>query len=212
VLISAGAKTLNSYILKKNEKAFFGEWNEMSYLCVELTTKSKDSKKIRLMKVVKNLNQMDAPLLADFILHNYGAMSHLKLQKLLYYCEAYHLAYFDTSLIHQDFEAWVHGPVCREVFIQLKNKAVLYSDIAFTGDYDPVHQLKNLLTTDQVELIEDVVNELVTWTGLQLEATTHSEKPWIEARIGLSPAEKSSKLISKTTMMNYYKSELDGRF
>ena len=99
------------------------------------------------MKVIKNLNQIDAPVLADFILHNYGEMSHLKLQKLLYYCEAYHLAYFDASLIRQDFEAWVHGPVCREVFLALKNKAVLYSDIAFTGDYNPAQQLKNLLST-----------------------------------------------------------------
>jgi uncharacterized phage-associated protein len=164
------------------------------------------------MEVLKNLSQIDAPLLADYILNNYGAMSHLKLQKLLYYCEAYHLAYFEVNLIHQEFEAWVHGPVCRDVFLQLKSKALLYSDIAFTSDYDPNEKLKTILTTDQVQLIEDIVSELVTWTGLQLEATTHDEKPWIEARLGVSPAEKSSQIISKATMMNYYKSELNGRF
>ena len=68
------------------------------------------------MEVVKNLGKIDAQLMADFILKNFGAMSHLKLQKLLYYAEAYHLAYFEESLIKQEFEAWSHGPVCREVF------------------------------------------------------------------------------------------------
>ena len=153
------------------------------------------------MEVIKNISTIDAQLLADFILKNFGPMSHLKLQKLLYYCEAYHLAYFDVPLMNQEFEAWVHGPVCREVFSQLKSKALLYSDIAFMGDYDPTPILRNILTTDQVQLIEDTASELVTWTGLQLEATTHNEKPWIEARYGLSPADKSTRIISKNTMI-----------
>lgn len=162
------------------------------------------------MEVIKNIGKIDAQLLADFILKNFGPMSHLKLQKLLYYCEAYHLAYFDTPLVHQEFEAWVHGPVCRDVFSQLKSKALLYSDIAFMGDYDPTETLRHLLTTDQVQVIEDTASELATWTGLQLEATTHNEKPWIEARYGLSPADKSTRIISKETMMVFYKSEING--
>jgi uncharacterized phage-associated protein len=162
------------------------------------------------MEAIKNLNKVDAQLVADFILKKYGPMSHLKLQKLLYYCEAYHLAYFEESLIHQEFEAWIHGPVCREVFKALKDKSLIYSDIAFTGDYDPIETLTKQLTSDQIQLIEDTASELSTWTGMQLEATTHDEQPWIEARYGLSPADKTTNVISKQTMMNYYKLEING--
>jgi uncharacterized phage-associated protein len=64
------------------------------------------------MEPLKNLGKVNAQILADYILQKYGSMSHLKLQKLLYYCESYHLAYFDDILIPEEFEAWVHGPVC----------------------------------------------------------------------------------------------------
>lgn len=38
---------------------------------------------------------IDSIILSDYILKHYGPMSHLKLQRLLFYCDAYHLAYFD---------------------------------------------------------------------------------------------------------------------
>lgn len=45
------------------------------------------------------LQKIDSIDLANYILYKYGSMSHLKLQKLLFYCDAYHLAYFDEELI-----------------------------------------------------------------------------------------------------------------
>ena len=71
-------------------------------------------------RVVSQLQKIDVLVLSDYIIKHYGPMSHLKLQKLLFYCDAYHLAYFDTELISDKFEAWVHGPVCRKVYDSLK--------------------------------------------------------------------------------------------
>lgn len=164
------------------------------------------------MNTIKELATINAQDLADFILAKYGSMSHLKLQKLLYYCEAYHLAYFDVSLIQEDFQAWAHGPVCRDVFDALKNKSVLHSDISFDGSYNPILKVAGALTTEQIDLVSDVLNNLYTWTGLQLEASTHSELPWIEARVGLGTGDKSSRLISKETMRDFYKQELNAEF
>ncbi len=59
----------------------------------------------------KEIAKVDSLLLSEFILFKYGPMSHLKLQKLLFYAQALHLAYFDEPIIEDDFEAWVHGPV-----------------------------------------------------------------------------------------------------
>ena len=159
---------------------------------------------------VKGISTIDVQLLADYILATKGAMSHLKLQKLLYYCEAYHLAYFDTSLINENFEAWVHGPVCRNVFNALKNKSLLHSDIGFDGSYTPVDIVKCVLSSDQISLMSEVINQLSTWSGIQLEASTNSELPCLEARIGIGSGDKSSRVISKETMKNFYKKELNG--
>ncbi|MGM8361632.1 Panacea domain-containing protein [Flavobacterium sp. ARAG 55.4] len=164
------------------------------------------------MNQIKEIQITNAQLLADFILQEYGSMSHLKLQKLIYYCDAYHLAYFDNQLVEQQFEAWVHGPVCREVYNNLKDTSLLYSDISIDlkgSKYDPKNELTKIITSNQFELIKDVLDELTTWTGLELEDATHNELPWIEARKGFSPAERCTNEISKETMRVFYKEEIN---
>ena len=50
---------------------------------------------------------------AKYILNNKGRMSTWKLQKLCYYSQAWSLAWTETPLFEEDFEAWKNGPVCR---------------------------------------------------------------------------------------------------
>lgn len=45
----------------------------------------------------KSMETIDSIILSDYILKHYGPMSHLKLQRLLFYCDAYHLACFDKE-------------------------------------------------------------------------------------------------------------------
>lgn len=161
------------------------------------------------METLRNIGEINAQILADYILKKYGPMSHLKLQKLLYYCEGYHLAYFDNNLIPEEFEAWVHGPVCREVYNTLKGSSVLYADLGFEGEHNPETELNNILSIEQLQLITDVLSELSTWTGLELENATHNELPWREARKGLGPADRCENKISKETMRLFYKAELN---
>ena len=77
----------------------------------------------------KSLQTIDILVLSEYIIKHYGPMSHLKLQKLLFYCDAYHLAYFEQELVNDEFEAWVHGPVCRKVYDSFKDKSILTSSI-----------------------------------------------------------------------------------
>ena len=156
----------------------------------------------------KNLQKIDSLILSDYILMKYGPMSHLKLQKLLFYCDAYHLAYFDTELITDKFEAWVHGPVSRKVFDSLRDKSVIYADLNFNGDAESVDRNVMNLASSQREVIEDVLSELSKWSGLQLETATHREMPWIEARAGKGPGDRCTVEISKETTKVFYKKEL----
>lgn len=163
------------------------------------------------MEKCNDLQKIDSVVLSDFILKHYGPMSHLKLQKLLFYCDAYCLAYFDKELVEDQFEAWVHGPVSRKVYDSLKDKSILYSDLAYSGkDGVEVDKGFGKLAKDQQDLILAVLKDLSEWTGVELEAATHREKPWIEARKGYSEADKCNVLISKETTRLFYKSEMNG--
>lgn len=159
----------------------------------------------------KNPSKIDSGLLTEYILFKYGRMSHLKLQKLLYYVQAFHLAYFESPLIDDEFEAWLHGPVSKKVFDRIKDFSLLYNDIEYKAEGETPDSAFNFaLTSEQVELIHNVLDEYSQLTGQQLENLTHSELPWIEARKGCSFGDACREVISKTTMAEFYKSQLYG--
>lgn len=159
------------------------------------------------MEIQRAISSIDSYLLADYILEKYGPMSHLKLQKLLYLIEGYHLAYYGESLIDDEFEAWTHGPVSRKIYDSLKDKSRLYADLQFTpqpGCRLPSEEIKRLLTDDQMDLIDEVLSLYDKDSGMALEALTHSQTPWINARCGLPVHEKCSNVISKGDMRTYF--------
>jgi len=164
------------------------------------------------MTLNSKIGKIDAITLANYILKHYGPMSHLKLQKLLFYCDAYHLAYFQDELIPESFEAWVHGPVCRAVYNSLKDNSVLYSDLGFDcrNDADPDSDVEDSLNSSQLELVHSVLKYLHSWSGFELETATHGEWPWIEARGSLPPSKPCSNKISKKTTQDYYFKEING--
>lgn len=47
-------------------------------------------------------------------------MTNLKLQKMLYYQQGFHLAYFGTPLFDDEIEAWMYGPVVPSVYNHYK--------------------------------------------------------------------------------------------
>ncbi|MDR1098359.1 MAG: DUF4065 domain-containing protein, partial [Tannerella sp.] len=48
-------------------------------------------------------------------------ITNKKLQKILYYIKAWGVVYFDEGVIDDDFEAWIHGPVCPSVYQEYKH-------------------------------------------------------------------------------------------
>lgn len=163
------------------------------------------------MESLDNFNKTNIKCLAGYILKYFGPMSHLKLQKLLFYCQAYHLAKFDEPLFEEDFQAWVHGPVCRDIYDILKAKSVLYSDVKYNEyDFDSSNKLSESISSVQFEIVNDVLNSLNSWTGSELEAATHNEQPWINARKGYSQNQNCEVIISKKDMKEFYKTEMNG--
>lgn len=137
---------------------------------------------------------------AKYILDNYGAMSAMKLQKLVFYSQAMSMVWDDVPLFDDDFEAWAKGPVCRALFNAHKGRFML-SDSHFLDEYGAdVAEL----STDNIETINAVVESLIELTPLQLSNMTHSEAPWKDARGGLPPNVSCDNIISKSAMETYY--------
>lgn len=154
------------------------------------------------------LAKVDLQLIAKYISLKIGKMSHLKLQKLLYYCYSLHYAYFDRELFEGDFEAWVHGPVSRSLWNNVKDRSLLYNDIKYTieaNEDNPIEIVESTLTTDQVQLLEDTLDELGSLTGYELENMAHSETPWKKAREGYKEGDRCNEQINKEKIREYYK-------
>ena len=63
---------------------------------------------------------VSAQKVAEYIIwssHESGSfISNLKLQKLLYYVQAWHLAVFQRPLFPETFQAWLRGPAIPEIY------------------------------------------------------------------------------------------------
>jgi uncharacterized phage-associated protein len=138
---------------------------------------------------------------ADYILLVADAsgepVTNLKLQKLVYYAQAWSLALRDTLLFDEKIKAWVHGPVVPQLYHRFKDYGV--NLIPKNGDRIPE------LTAGEQSLLDDVLDVYLGFSSWDLERLTHEEEPWIEARRGLSPDEPSDREISPATMTTFYR-------
>ena len=55
------------------------------------------------------------------------SMTHKKLQKMCYYAQAWSYALKNRPIMDAEFEAWVHGPVCRELYEKYKGNYLVES-------------------------------------------------------------------------------------
>ncbi len=125
------------------------------------------------------------------------AITHLKLQKLVYYAQAWHVAITGEKLFNEKIEAWIHGPVCRELYNVYKIFG--YSEIVVT-----THVSEWSIPLESRKIIDDVWEAYGSLRGEYLEQLTHREDPWKQARIGLGDLELSNKEIEIETMRKYY--------
>ncbi|MEN9852272.1 MAG: hypothetical protein RI996_215 [Candidatus Parcubacteria bacterium] len=129
-------------------------------------------------------------------------VTNKKLQKLVYYAQAWSLALNNRKMFDEKIEAWVHGPAIREVYSEYKKhgfssftKRVNISLIETISD-------KNKLVLDSVWAVYG------KFDGDYLEMLTHSEMPWQKAREGLSSTDNSDNEISTIIMKTYYSDKL----
>lgn len=132
-----------------------------------------------------------------YILEKQGQMSAMKLQKLVYYSQAWSLVWDDTPLFSERIEAWANGPVVRELFDHHRGQFAVSAEL---------FNANATLTPTQCETIDAVLEAYGNKSAQWLSDQTHFESPWKEARLGLSENERGEREITLASMMEYYSS------
>lgn len=129
------------------------------------------------------------------------SMTHLKLQKLCYYAQAWHLALFGRPLVEEEFQAWLHGPVAPALYVRYKEWGN-YEILRYDGDLN--------IPIEERSFLFSIFRLYGMLTGKQLEERTHQEAPWKNARKGVSEGSYCQRPISQDDMREFYRGLLNG--
>lgn len=134
---------------------------------------------------------------AQYILQQLNEVSALKLQKLVYYCQAWYLAWNEgTPLFNEKIEAWVNGPVVRELYNAHQGQKTI--------NYLPYGSVLNLGQKEKI-CIDRVLSAYQDKGPLWLVAHSHQEYPWKNARQDLAERTPSNNIISVASIYAFYR-------
>lgn len=130
------------------------------------------------------------------------SITNLKLQKLVYYAQAWAATLLGRPLFEEPVEAWAHGPVVDVVYQEYKGYA--YHDL-------PVSRRKPKFRPEERVVLEDVLAIYGEHSARFLEELTHGERPW-ETVWGDRPAtSRSRREIPLPLMREFYESQFENR-
>jgi len=124
-------------------------------------------------------------------------ISNLKLQKLLYYAQGFHLAIYDEPLFPEPIEAWAHGPVVEDVYHQYKkygSSPIPLEEV----DFDVFNQ-------EQSEFLNEIYTTFGQYSAWKLREMTHDEPPWKDTYNEDAPGT----IITHEALLGYFKNYVE---
>lgn len=140
--------------------------------------------------------------IAKYFVKSGVLLNHKKLQKMVYYAYSWYLVEnnrnedsLNNKLFNNRIEAWVHGPVCPDLYYAYNNNKISsYKEKRIDG------------------MTQKILNMIIViygkYTGEELERMTHSEGPWKNARSGYSKYERSNVEIKDKDIYEFYSSKI----
>lgn len=150
---------------------------------------------------------LSASNIADYFIRKGTAegrpLTNKKLQKLLYYAQAWSLAIRNEQLFPDKIEAWVHGPAIKEIYLAYRSfgSEPIKKEVS-------AEMVKDI-SSDVKKLLDEIWTVYGKFDGNYLEQLTHSELPWQKAREGIEAHVASENEISPESMREYYKDVLE---
>jgi uncharacterized phage-associated protein len=129
-------------------------------------------------------------------------MTNLRLQKLLYYAQGWHLGILGQPLFQERIEAWLHGPVVPVVYARYKR--FTWKPLPLPSS-DPV-----IMNDDTKEVLREVWQVYGQYSASRLEDLAHQETPWLAARRGVRPGERSNVEITQEALRGYFSGIVSG--
>ena len=134
---------------------------------------------------------------AKYILEERGEMTAMKLQKLVYYSQAWHSVWAENHLFQERIEAWANGAVVPDLYNVHRGMFKIDSGKLINGD-------SINLSEQEKANIDIVLDYYGGFSAQQLSDFNHQEDPWKNAREGLSPLERSDREITKEAIYEYH--------
>ncbi len=132
----------------------------------------------------------------DSVIEGQGElMSNMKLQKMLYYEQGFHLAVFGTPLFEEEIEAWMYGPVVPAVY-------EVYKDYGYNG-IDPGKVEEISLSDREQALFDEVYKVYGAFSAIGLMNMTHRESPWANTPAGVGS------VISRDKMVEFFRTRIN---
>ena len=153
----------------------------------------------KLMEVIQmTVSVVDA---AVYLLEKKGQMSAMKLQKLLYYAQAWSLVWDDAPLFYEEIQAWANGPVIPDLFNRHKGRYCVNAHFFQKRGGDSAK-----LNGNQKDTIDRIIDFYGDKDSQWLSDLTHREAPWQNARQGLPDGVRGDVEITPVNMAEYYAS------
>lgn len=120
-------------------------------------------------------------------------ISHLKLQKILYFAQAGYLALYGKKLFEDDIYAWDLGPVVRSVYTIFKDYKSRPIIKPTNGNYKD-----SINGQDMEDFLEEIWQIFGKFSASKLVDLTHSHAPWRDAH------KKKDCKITTDVLRQYY--------
>jgi uncharacterized phage-associated protein len=136
---------------------------------------------------------------ASAIVEETGEVTAMKLEKLVYYCQCWHLARYKKTLFDEPIEAWRQGPVVPALY--QRHRGQYHISSWPLGD-------SSTLNEEAWQVVRWVVASYGDFSPVQLSRMTHAEIPWRAARGALPDSAIGNDEIRPDLMANYYSRQI----
>lgn len=134
---------------------------------------------------------------ARYLLYKCEDITPLMLQKALYYIQGFSYAFLGEFLFQEECEAWVHGPVFKEVYLR-------YKDYRYEPGEEKEPFDASVFTAREKAIYDSVINSFCCYSGKVLERITHNEAPWLKARGNLPLTTYSEEVMERESLGRYF--------
>ncbi len=133
---------------------------------------------------------------ADYILRRLKRpLTTMKLQKLVYYSQAWSLVWDEAPIFPERIEAWANGPVVPTLFNAHRGEFMINREDRGDGAN---------LTKDERETVDAILDTYGDKSAAWLSDLSHREAPWKAARVGMGDGERGNVEITLGVMADYY--------